>query len=164
MAAEDSVRQLDHFRTWGFASVPVMAGRNAGYEAAGETYLAGSPLKRSSGQLTEISNADNADIVGFACFDATGVTNARVDYTPAVPGILFEATLEDQANGDHALAVANLYVPYAFRVTAGGLWYLNENDTDNDVAVIVALIDDVGTAQGRVLAQLLIDAVSIYCA
>lgn len=160
MAAEDSVRQLDHFSAPGMTSVPV---RTDGQEAGtpNSTWLAGSPIRSSLGLLIDFAEDAVAGLVGFACADATGTAATPVSYIPAVPGIEFEATLEDGTNGDHVLAQTNVFAKYALAVTATGLWYLDEDDTTNVAAVVIALVDPVGTVQGRVRARLL-DTVTIY--
>lgn len=160
MAAEDQVRAFDHFKLNGGNSVPVNT--ENGIEAAGQSWQEGAPLIRSSGSLAEASDDPTADIVGFAQKAATGTTGAAVSYIPAWHGIEFEATLEDQSNGDHALVQANLFVAFAIRQrTSNGAWYLDENDTTNDGAIVVGFVDPIGTVQGRVRARLL-DTVTIY--
>jgi len=157
MAAEDKVKQLSFFRMEGLASTPL----RSGIEAAGQTWKAGAPLISSSGKLAEAADDVVTGIVGFATTDASGVTDTPVDYVPAVEGIAFEATLEDQSGGDYALTQANLYLSYALRATAGGLWYLDQNDTPNAAATVIQLVDPIGTVQGRVIARLK-NAVTIH--
>jgi len=159
MAVESLVKQLSHFAAPGMSSVPVST--HVGIEGASQSYKAGAPLIRSSGKLVTAGNAAVADIVGFAEKNATGVTDAAVPFIPAVPGISFEATLENQSTGDYVLARADMFVDYGLRVTSGGLWYLNKNDTSTVAAVIIDFVDPLGTIQGRVRARLL-DTVTIY--
>lgn len=158
MATEDSVRQLDHFNAPGMTSVPI---RTNGVEAAGQDWIAGSPLIRSSGKLAEGAEDLTANVIGFASSDASGTTDHAVSYIPAVPGIEFEATLENGSTGDHALAQTDMDVAYGLAVTAAGLWYIDQAETSNIACVVVAFVDPIGTVQGRVRARLL-DTVSIY--
>lgn len=159
MAAEDQVVPFNNFSRLGALSVPV---RTDGLEAAGQSWVAGAPLIASSGSLAEASDDPTSGIIGFACNDASGTTGAAVSYIPALPDIEFEATLEDQSNGDHALVAGNKYTNFAIRQrTANGAWYLDENDTTNDGAVVVEFVEPVGTVQARVRARLLA-AVTIY--
>lgn len=160
MAAEDQVVAFDHFKFNGGNSVPVNT--ENGIEAATQSWQPGAPLIRSSGKLAEAADDPTAAIVGFACAPATGVTDTPVSYIPAWPGIEFEATLEDQSGGDHALTQASMFVAYSVRQrTSNGAWYLDFNDTTNLGAIVVGLVDPIGTVQGRVRARLL-DTVTIY--
>lgn len=168
MAAEDRVVPFNHFTYNGGNSAPVMTD---GLEAAGQSWVAGAPLISSSGRLAEAGDDPAAGtIVGFACSDASGVTDRAVSYIPAWPGIEFEANLEDQANGDHALVLANKYVAYSIRQrTSNGAWYLNENDSSGGQGRVVAfgVIDAdgtenvVGVVQARIRARIL-DSFTIY--
>lgn len=152
MATEDKVVQLNNFTGPGRTSVPARTGY---LEGASQTYLAGAPLKASSGKLVTLVEDDIANIVGFAIQKATGVTNTLTGVIPALGQIEFEATLENGSTGDYALTQADLFSAYGLAVTATGLWYLDKAETTHKAAVIVELVDPVGTVQGRVRAQLL---------
>lgn len=129
-----------------------------GIEAASQSWKKGGVLIRSSGKIAEAAADAVADILGIALADASGTTDAAVHYVPAWPDVIFEGSLEDQANSNHALVQTNLYGQYALQKTAGGIWYLDENDTTNDATVIVRLdssIGAVGDIRARVLFQFL---------
>jgi len=159
MAAEDSVRPLNNFTAPGMMSVPI---RTNGVEGGAQSWKSGAPIGVAFGLFAELADDFTSGAVGFASQDASTVAATPVSYIPCVPGIEFEATLEDQANGDHPLSQANLYAKYALRqVVATGAWYLDENDTGNAAAVVVALVDPIGTVQGRVRARLL-DTVTVF--
>lgn len=139
-------------------SIPLMEG----YEAASSTFKDGAILKRSSGQLA-VAGADNtADIIGVAAAPASGVTDAKRQFVLAA-GNIFEATLEDETNTDHALVKTNLYTDYAAQVDSSGNYYVDENDTTNPCVMIVGANKsdiDAATVRARVLCVFLADALA----
>lgn len=158
MATEDSVKQLSNFSMPGQTSVQVSTGTtdNPYLEAASQTYKAYSPLVSSSGKLATASeDVTTAIIVGFATQDASGTTDNPTAVVTALSGLEFEATLEDGTGGDHALAQTDLFAHYGLAVTAAGLWYVDQAETASPAVVVVALVDPIGTVQGRVRVRLL---------
>lgn len=139
-------------------SIPLMEG----YEKASQTFKDGAILKRDSGQLA-VAGADNtADIIGVAAAPASGVTDAKRQFVLAA-GNIFEATLEDETNTDHALVKTNLYTDYAAQVDSSGNYYVDENDTTNPCVMIVGANKsdiDVATVRARVLCVFLADALA----
>ena len=137
-------------------SIPLMEG----YEKASQTFKDGAILKRDSGQLA-VAGADNtADIIGVAAAPASGVTDAKRQFVLAA-GNIFEATLEDETNTDHALVKTNLYTDYAAQVDSSGNYYVDENDTTNPCVMIVGANKsdiDAATVRARVLCVFLADA------
>jgi hypothetical protein len=160
MAVEDQVTPFDHFTDNYANSCPVVTD---GLEAATQSWVAGAPLISSGGRLAEAADDPTSGIVGFACADASGVTDTAVSYIPARAGIEFEATLEDQANGDHVLVLANKYALFGIRQrTSNGAWYLNENDASG-IGRVISFVEPVGTIQARVRA-IIVDGGTIYAA
>ena len=139
-------------------SIPLMEG----YEKASQTFKDGAILKRDSGQLA-VAGADNtADIIGVAAAPASGVTDAKRQFVLAA-GNIFEATLEDETNTDHALVKTNLYTDYAAQVDSSGNYYVDENDTTNPCVMIVGANKsdiDAATVRARVLCVFLADALA----
>ena len=139
-------------------SIPLMEG----YEKASQTFKDGAILKRDSGQLA-VAGADNtADIIGMAAAPASGVTDAKRQFVLAA-GNIFEATLEDETNTDHALVKTNLYTDYAAQVDSSGNYYVDENDTTNPCVMIVGANKsdiDAATVRARVLCVFLADALA----
>ena len=139
-------------------SIPLMEG----YEKASQTFKDGAILKRDTGTLA-VAGADNtADIVGVAAAPASGTTNDRRQYVLAA-GNIFEATLEDETNTDHALVIANLYTDYAAQVDSSGNYYIDETDTTNTCVMIVgANKSDIDNAKvrARVLCVFLADTLA----
>ena len=133
-----------------------------GYEKASQTFKDGAILKRDSGQLA-VAGADNtADIIGVAAAPASGVTDAKRQFVLAA-GNIFEATLEDETNTDHALVKTNLYTDYAAQVDSSGNYYVDENDTTNPCVMIVGANKsdiDAATVRARVLCVFLADALA----
>ena len=154
MAAEDQVRMFDNFSMPGLTSVQVSTGY---LEAAGQVYLSGAPLiDNGAGSLvTAADDVTTPIIVGFATYAASGVTDNETSVTPALSGLEFEATLESSSPGDHALAQTDLFAKYGFEVNGSNLWYVNQAETASPAVVVIALIDPIGTVQGRVRVRLL---------
>lgn len=136
----------------GLSAIPV----DEGIEKAGQSWVQGAVLIRDSGTVAEAAADAVADILGIALSAATGVTGAKCSWVKPLPGVIFEGTLEDQANTDHALVQTNLFGQFALQRTAGGLFYLDENDATNDAAIVVRLdpeIGAIGDIRARVLFQ-----------
>lgn len=165
MAAEDSVRAIDGIVRAGLHHTPIWTGG----AAASTGWDRGAVLiSNGSGLLTPAADDAVTLIAGVALHDVGGgfgqtgsVSGEEVKFVPALPHLEFEASLEDQANGDHALVQANVYNDYAIQVTAGGIYYLDENDTTNVSGMVTRLIDAVGTVQGRVMFKFL-DSVTLW--
>ena len=104
---------------------------------------------------------DVAEIIGFAAHAASGTTAREAAVYPALPNMVFEGTLEDESNTAHALAQTDLFGKYALQKTAGGIWYLDENDTTNVAARIIAFRHSVGDIRARVFFTLL-NSVTIF--
>lgn len=139
-------------------SIPLMEG----YETASSTFKDGAVLKRGSGKLV-VAGADNtADIVGVAAAPASGVTDARRQYVLAYNNI-FECTLEDETNVNHALVITNLYTDYAAQVDSSGNYYADENDTTNTCVMVIGANKgdiDAATVRARVLVVFLTDTLA----
>jgi hypothetical protein len=149
MAATDQVREIDHVVRLGQYHTPILGG----VEKATQSWKRGAVLIADAlGSVAEAGSDPIAAILGIALADASGVTGAACQSIPALPGLLFEATLEDQSNGDHALALTDTYQGFGMKkVSATGFWYLDENDTSGVCGVVMQLVSPVGTVQGRVL-------------
>jgi len=97
-----------------------------------------------------------------AAVPASGVTDAKRQFVLAA-GNIFEATLEDETNTDHALVKTNLYTDYAAQVDSSGNYYVDENDTTNPCVMIVGANKsdiDAATVRARVLCVFLADALA----
>jgi hypothetical protein len=120
-----------------------------GVEAASQSWEVGAILVMSSGSLA--IGADDptlATIVGVARTAATGVTGADVIFTPAVPGVVFEAHL-DAGSGTTQLAQSMFYLRYGIELTSGK-FFLDQSETTAIRATVVGFRDPIGTANGRV--------------
>ena len=141
-------------RTEGLNSTPMAEGP----EAATQTFIAGAPLKTNgSGFLAVIAADDTALIVGIAAEDGhndAAAGDTQVKYYPALPGMVFEITLEDAGTEGHVSVDGNLFEDYALQ-TDSDKFYLDENDTTNVAMVIVGFKDAVGTTEARVFAKFL---------
>lgn len=138
----------------GLSAIP----QDEGIEAAGQSWKAGAVLKNSSGSVAIASADDVAGLLGIALSAATGTTGAKCTWVKALPNVIFEGTLEDETNLNHALVQGNLFGQFAIQVTAGGIFYLDENDSTNDATIVVRLdpeIGAIGDIRARVFFQFL---------
>lgn len=119
----------------GPGNVPMLYGYEGG---STQNWIAGALLIRSSGYLIEASADAVADIVGISAGSASGTQGTLVPFYPISQNIIWEATLEDQSNEDHALVIANMYTDYALQTDTPGHWYIDENDTTNTSVMIIA--------------------------
>lgn len=116
---------------------------------AGGTVYEGDALKYSSGKLIRLAADDTTGVVGIAAHGA--VNNGVLRYHPALPNNIFEGTLEDETNNNHALVQTNVGVAYGIQLDAtNNRMYLDENDTGNGICFIDELVDAIGTIKGRV--------------
>lgn len=133
--------------------IPSKAVGSQSYESltgiAGGTVFEGSPLVYSSGKLVEAAADATTGIVGIAAHAA--VLNGTLRYYPAMPHCIFEATLEDETNNNHALVQTNVGVAYAIQKDAtNNRWFADENDTANGIFIIDEILDPIGTVKARV--------------
>lgn len=110
-----------------------------GRAATSQAWEVGAILIRSSGELIEASADPVANIIGIAADTITSAaSNQTVIFWPIYPGDVWEATLEDETNEDHALVETNMYTNYACQVDTDGNWYIDENDTTQDGVMVIA--------------------------
>lgn len=131
--------------TTGLASLPLLHGQ----EAASQSYVAGALLIDSSGKVA-VAAADPSlgTILGVATVAATGTTDTDVPYVPALPGVVFEANLDD-GSGTLVSAITHLYGRFGLDVTSGKFW-IDSTDTTNIRVCVVGFRDAIGTANARV--------------
>jgi len=118
----------------GLGTVPMLEGQ----EGSAQTFIKGAVLVWSSGQLVEASADVTSGIAGIAAQAASGTQGTRILCWPANANTVWEATLEDQSNEDHALVIGNIGVDYALQTDTPGNWYIDENDASNEAALIIA--------------------------
>src|SRR5690349_3225376 len=99
-----------------------------GQEAASQSYLVGGLLVDSSGKVA-VAAADPSlgTILGLATVAATGTTDTDVPFVPALPGVVFEANLDD-GSGTLASAITHLWGRFGIAVTSGKFW-IDQSDT-----------------------------------
>lgn len=129
---------------FGHTSTPVISG------TAGGTIRVGDVVMASSGTVVVATADQTATILGVAASSAT--SGQAVNIWAALPGVVFEATLEDQSNENHALTAANLWTKYAVQVDPAGstYHYVDENDSTNYSVVVVKFVSATTTVRGRV--------------
>jgi len=154
MAAEDSVRAIDHVQRVGLSHTPIWYG----IETAAMSWKRGAILiAAAAGTISEAAEDAVADILGVALEDASGVTGTAVPYVPALPHLTFEATLEDPG-ATHTLVQTDMFAALGFGKTAGGLWYIDEAEITAQAARIIEFVSPLGTNQARVRFMFLVDA------
>ncbi len=130
----------------------------------------GTPIKFSGGYLETISADENFGtnegvIVGVsdeAGHNSSSSGDNDLFYTPALPNVVFEITLEDETNNDHVSVATNLGLVYALQKdTTNDRWYLDENDKTTlgtGAMRMIGFSDAVGTTKARVYAVFLSEA------
>jgi hypothetical protein len=131
-------------RTLGMNTPPIMHGQ----EAASQSYVVGALLVNSSGKLA-VATADPtlATVVGLALTAATGTTDTDVSYVPILPGVIFEANLDD-GSGTLVSAVTHLNAQFGIAVTSGKFW-IDQSDTTNIRVCVIGFRDAIGTVNAR---------------
>lgn len=119
--------------------------------AAGGTIRVGDVLIDSAGTAIKATADATTLILGVAASAAT--SGQTVQFYAALPGVIFEATLEDEANESHALAATDKFGRYAVQVDPGGslYHYVDENDASAYSVTVVGFVDAVATVRARVL-------------
>lgn len=136
-------------RVSGQSSIPLWRG----LESSSHTNKKGAVLIFASGYLDAASADPVNGIVGVSQTDGHNITagTQELEFVPALPGMRFEGTLEDETNNDHALVITNVGAKYALQLdSTNDRWYLDENDTTNVSTLITKAIDALTTVKGRV--------------
>ena len=133
----------------GCGSLQVLPAR----EAASQSYKAGDLVYFVAGLLTAVAT-DGTSIAGIAMEDATGTTNAATTYAPLSDCIIEMNTTEASAPGTKYIQAIVGGTNFGLTVTSGQA-YCDLDDTTNDAVVVLALLDAVGDAYGRVLCKVL---------
>lgn len=131
----------------GHTSMPMGVG------TAGGTIAAYDVVAFSSGTIIKAADDATATLVGVAAEAAS--SGEQVTFFMALPGVMFEATLDDDATTGHTLAAADVGLKYAIKVDPGGstLHFVDQNDNTYYTVTVVSLVDAVGTVRGRVNVQ-----------
>lgn len=121
-------------------------------ESATQTFKLGAILINNAGRLEEAADGNVVNIVGVAEEEgANAAAGADVRYTPALPHITFEASLDDgDDEGNGVIAQVDLYEERGLQKNAAtGKWFVDKTGAAKRV-VITKLVDPVGTVQGKV--------------
>jgi len=121
------------------------------YGTAGDTVSVGDVVIDNGAGLIIRATADpTTTLLGVAVNAA--VATGEVRYVMALPGVIYEATLEDQTNVDHALAATDLHARLAIQVDPGGslYHYVDENDATNYAVTVIKFVDVATTVRARV--------------
>lgn len=135
-----------------FTCVDGFAITHRGFEGAAEAFKAGAVLIASANQLDE-GGANPTTIAGIAVSPASGTTGDPIEYVPALPGKVFEGSLDDSNDlGAGAIVATDLLKEYGItKDTVTGVWYVDKFKTAGDARVrIIGFRDAVGTVRGRV--------------
>lgn len=125
-----------------------------GPESASETFLDGAVLisdSTDSNRLAE-GGTNPIDIMGIAARAASAVTATMIPYYPALPGVVFEGSVDNASDlGNGAALASDFGAQYGLTRDSGGTWYIDKAKTLDDARVrILGFRDPVGTVQGRV--------------
>lgn len=125
-----------------------------GFEGAGETFAEGAILTSDSLDSNRLAEGGTnpLDIMGIAAKAAAAVTAAALPYYPALPGVIFEGSMDNAADlGNGVALAADFAARYGVTRDTSGFWYIDKNKTGDDARVrILAFRDPAGTVQGRV--------------
>jgi hypothetical protein len=161
MAAIATIKIRPH-RRLGLNTTPTICAA----QGSADTFVQGDPVEFDSGyvgaaDLTAIASVGDcvdvsAGIIGFADMDATSSSTAKVNVTPALPGMMFKGQLITSETTPALVTIAQTHL--------GATAAITKLDTDSVYAVdigatavaaepmvkIVELIDPVGTVGGEV--------------
>lgn len=140
-------QRMQASHTFGLAAMP----SEVGIEAATQSFIAGALLVNSSGKVAKAAaDPTLGTVLGIAGGPATGTTNDLSRFTPALPAVIFEGTLDTSA-GTYALALTDVNVKYGIALDSStGHFYVDQSDTSNVRVLVTQLKDAVGTVSGRV--------------
>jgi len=150
MASTEIYMGLKPQTSSGLTSVPVWAAP----ESASHSSKKGCVLTWASGYLDLDAVDGVADIVGISAEPGHNDSSAGTHdlmFHPALPGMKFEGTLEDETNNDHALVITNIGAKFALQLdTTNDNWYLDENDGSNVATLVIGAVDPLATVRARV--------------
>lgn len=128
-------------------------------EAASNASERGSIQVASGGYLAE-GGANPTNIIGVSNEDGHNNATAgakSLNYTPALPHVLFEMTLAKASNlGNYVSLVGDRWTKYGITKDANGQWYVDVDKTGATARVVVVdFVDAVGATEARVLVTFL---------
>lgn len=128
-------------------------------EAASQSFKAGEMVYLASGKVTVCAN--NAQVIlGMACADATGTTDADCEVILATPDQIFEASVYHATAASAITAVAQVGENYGIEVVSNKV-YVAIDETSTIAVRVIGLSpkDKVGDQYGK----LLFKVISTYC-
>jgi hypothetical protein len=126
-------------RRFGLSSTPSTTGK----EIVSATFILGSPVINSGGYVAISGTSPQAEIIGIAEHAASGTTSADVRIVPALPGMVFEATLDNASTpGATVSAITDWWDHLGITVDADGIWYVDKAKTtdDTDTSVVITRV------------------------
>jgi hypothetical protein len=139
-------------KAWGLNAIP----SHNGIEVVSSSWTRGAPLIDSSGKLA-VAGTDPRAILGFATEAASGVTDKVRRFTPALPNVIFEASLDKASALGLVSLQTHMYAEFGITLLSG-VWYIDVDKVTgggNTVFRIVGFKDPVGTISARVFAVML---------
>lgn len=125
-----------------------------GPEGASETFVDGAVLISDANDSNRLAEgaANPIDIMGIAARAASTVTATMIPYYPALPGVIFEGSVDDSNDLGNGIALAaNFGGQYGITKDSAGFWYIDKFKTGDNARVrILGFRDPVATVQGRV--------------
>jgi hypothetical protein len=120
--------------------------------AAGATAQQASQfIKSPADAAVPVASGANTAILGLA-LNARVATGDDLTYIKAMPGVLFEFSLESSGSPGLALLASHLGNQYGL-VVASNIAYIDVDDTSTKLVTIKELVSSVGDIRGRVLAE-----------
>lgn len=148
-------------------SVPTLTFFPSDHASADDTWKRGAVLIECSdtaGYVDEgAADPTIGTIVGVAqhvwppAAGTSPVIETHVKVIPALPGIVFEGTLNTAA-GTYTLALTDMLAAYGLGKDANGIWFIDQGDTTNTRVMVLSPISASGDAFPRVKFVFLPDA------
>jgi hypothetical protein len=112
-------------------SIPILSGK------AGGTLSPGLPLRTTNGLLVLGAQGDSTTLVGLAA--SAGVLNGTINYIPFLPGIIFEATIDNgTTTGTTPLADTMRFEAFGLGVDTGNFRpFINVADVTNALFMVL---------------------------
>lgn len=117
-----------------------------GIEGAAQSWKKGALLKAAGGKIVIATESDATLLLGIALGDASGVTDKKANFCPALPHVVFQGELSDLTDGAYTLVQTDLYGDFGLNVAGDGKWFVDADEAAAEqVVTIMGFKDPVGT-------------------
>ena len=139
-----------------YTSIPLLHLFPDDNASADDTWAKGAIIVESNNTAgyVEEASSDPTGIIGVAAHKwppsvTDPVMETHVKVVPALPGLVFEGTLNISA-GTYTLALTDMLAEYGLAVDGNGIWYIDQAETTNTRVVVLSPVDAAGVAFPRV--------------